>query len=415
MEQSELHAQVRTYLEKNLPRYLDLLRQMVNINSFTTNPDGVNALGQLTANAFAQLGFEAEFVASTQPDYGNHLVLTRLGRLNRKVGLISHLDTVFPPEEEQRNNFSWRQEGDLIYGPGTVDIKGGTVLMFMILEALAKFSPQVYEDLTWVLLLDASEEAIADDFGALCRQRLAGPQTLAGLIFEGGYAEDHEFWLVRCRKGMAVYEVEVEGKAAHAGTSHEQGANAIVQLSHIIQKLADMTDYERQVTVNVGVVAGGTVTNRVPHYAKAALEMRTFDPVVYDSVIDDISALNGHSSVVSANAGYPCHVAITLRRQTAPWPPNEDTDRLIAIWEEAAVSLGYRIVREYRGGLSDGNHFWDVIPTLDGLGVAGGNAHCSERSADGSKEQEYCRVSSFVPKALLNMMGILNLVEKGGS
>ncbi|HMQ56322.1 MAG TPA: hypothetical protein PKD98_29850, partial [Anaerolineae bacterium] len=85
----------------------------------------------------------------------------------------------------------------------------------------------------------------------------------------------------------------------------------------------------------------------------------------------------------------------------------------LAVWQEAAESLGLRVEPERRGGLSDGNHIWRQIPTLDGLGPAGGNAHCSERSADGSKDQEYVLVSSFVPKALLNIVAILRLIKAG--
>jgi glutamate carboxypeptidase len=99
-----------------------------------------------------------------------------------------------------------------------------------------------------------------------------------------------------------------------------------------------------------------------------------------------------------------------MTRKTPPWPRNEATERLFAVWQAAAGELGYRVVPEERGGLSDGNHFWHVIPTVDGLGPSGGNAHCSEHSDDGSKEQEYVLVSSFVPKALLNMVAVLKLV-----
>ncbi len=404
-------ADVRSYLEGRLPHYLDQLRQMVNINSFTINPEGVNSLGMLTAEAFRTLGFSAEFIQSAHADYGKHLILTRPGTSGRQIGLVSHLDTVFPPEEERRNGFSWRTEGDRIYGPGTVDIKGGTVLMAMMLDALQAMRPDVYNEITWVVLLDASEEADAEDFGELCRQRLSVPETLACLIFEGGYAEDGRFWLVRARKGMAVYGVTAEGRAAHAGTSHKQGANAIVQLAEVIQRLADMTDYDHDVTVNVGVVSGGTVTNRVPHQAQALLEMRTFDPARHEATMAEIAALNGHSSVSSGDGDYPCQVTIDLLRKTAPWPPNPSTDGLIDTWREAAGHLGYRIATEERGGLSDGNLLWYHVPTLDGLGVSGGNAHCSERSDNGSKDQEYCLISSFVPKALLNLVGILLLVR----
>jgi glutamate carboxypeptidase len=309
------------------------------------------------------------------------------------------------------NNFAWREEGDRIYGPGTSDIKGGTVLIYMMLDALHRYAPEAYEDITWVILLDASEEADAEDFGHLCLQRLGGPETMASLIFEAGNKTNNDFQVVVARKGMAVCHVAVQGKAAHAGSAHQNGANAIVQLAHVIQQLAAITDYKRDLTVNVGVVAGGTVTNRVPHYAEAALEMRAFRPSIYESALAEILALNGQSSVNSANGNYFCQVHIQVVRKTAPWPRNEATDRLLRLWQEAADSLGFCVLPEERGGLSDGNHFWRQLPTLDGLGPAGGNAHCSEQSPDGSKEQEYCLVSSFVPKTLLNITAVLRLIQ----
>jgi glutamate carboxypeptidase len=412
MAERHLAGRVRAFLEINLPTYLETLRQMVAINSFTANPAGVNELGQVTAELFAQLGFSAEMIPSVNPENGNHLIMTRSGSSQQRIGLVSHLDTVFPPQEEMSNDFHWRREGDRIYGPGTVDIKGGTVLIYMVLAALQEEVPDLYESMNWVVLVDASEEDDAEDFGRICRERLEGAETLACLIFEGGYQEKEEFWVVRMRKGMAVYEVNVEGKAAHAGTSHNQGANAIVQMAHTIQKLAEMTDYDKRVTVNVGVVSGGTVTNRVPHFAQAKLEMRTFDSGLYESVMADIASLSNHSVVRSNHKDYPCQVSIRLLRKTAPWPVNEATDRLISIWQKVGATLGYRVLPEERGGLSDGNLFWHCFPTLDGLGVAGGNAHCSERSANGSKDQEYCQVSSFVPKALLNVLSIIELVRQ---
>src|SRR5206468_9526957 len=122
------------FLDAQMPAALELVRQMVCINSFTGNREGVNKLGRLTADCFASLDFTAEFVASVNANYGDHLVLTRKGRSNRSVALVSHLDTVFPPEEELRNNFRWQPEGDRIYGPGTHDIKGGTAMMWLVLQ-----------------------------------------------------------------------------------------------------------------------------------------------------------------------------------------------------------------------------------------------------------------------------------------
>jgi len=264
----DIHQQLTAYLQPNLASYLDLLRQMVSINSYTANAAGVNAVGDLTAAAFADLGFTVEKVPSANPAYGCHLVLTRPARSSPadapQIGLVSHLDTVFPPEEEAANDFSWRREGDRCYGPGTVDCKGGTAGIYMTLAALQAVAPQAYDAVTWVVLVDASEERDAFDFQDLCLRRLAG-NTLACLIYEGGFTENGAYTAVVARKGMAVYHVTVEGRGAHAGSAHEEGANAIVQLADTIGRIAALTDYGHELTFNVGRVAGGTVTNRVPH------------------------------------------------------------------------------------------------------------------------------------------------------
>ena len=405
------YEQLTAFLTPKLPFYLDLLAQMVRINSFTSNWQGVNQLGDLTATGFAELGFTTARVPSVNPQYGNHLVLTRPGRSGRKIGLVTHLDTVFPPDEEARNDFSWRREGERVYGPGTVDIKGGTVVIYMMLDAIRALAPDVYNDVTWIVLADASEEAEAADFGALCVEKLA-PDALACLVFEGGYvsATAKELNVVVARKGMAVYRLLVDGKGAHAGAAHALGANAIVQMADVIQKVAAMTDYERNLTFNVGTVAGGTVVNRVPHLATATVEMRVFDPVVYDEALARMLALNGYASVFSQD-GFACQVSVEVMRRLPAWPVNPETDRLFDIWARAAATAGFRAIREHRGGLSDGNHFWHALPTLDALGPSGGNAHCSERSADGSKDQEFALVPSFVPKAALNALGILALTQ----
>src|SRR5215472_8868330 len=145
---------LREILQRQLPATLEWLKQMVNINSFTTNREGVNRLGRLTAEAFRPLGFSAEFVPSTNPAYGDHLVLARRGSTPRNLLLISHLDTVFPPEEEERNRFHWQPEGERIFGPGTIDIKGGTAMMWLVLTALREHAPEAFEQITWKLLWD---------------------------------------------------------------------------------------------------------------------------------------------------------------------------------------------------------------------------------------------------------------------
>lgn len=381
---------------------------MVAINSFTLNPEGVNQLARFTAESFAPLGFTAEYVASTNPKFGQHLVLTRRGRGERSIAMISHLDTVFPAEEERRNNFHWSVEGDRIFGPGTHDIKGGTVMMWLVLQALQAQAPAVFEDLTWKLFLNSSEEMFSPDFGDVCRARF-GKKTLAALVFEAEGRLGSECLLVTARKGRATWRVTVAGRGSHAGGKHSHGANAVVQLGQLLPQIAAITDYSRGLTVNVGTISGGTVLNRVPHEAVAEGELRAFDGEAYRQGLEQLFALAGPGAVQSSVDGFRCAVQVEILTESRPWPRNAASEQLCDFWVQAGRELKHPVSGYERGGLSDGNQIWDVVPTLDGLGPWGDGDHCSERSADGSKVPEFVEISGMVPKAVLNVVAILKL------
>jgi glutamate carboxypeptidase len=401
------------FLEGQMPAALEMLRQMVAINSFTENREGVNRLGRFTADCFAPLGFTSESVRSANPGFGDHLALTRPGRSPKSIALVSHLDTVFPPEEEARNNFRWQPEGERIYGPGTHDIKGGTVMMWLVLSALRTQAPAIFEEVTWKLFWNSSEEMLSHDFGELCRRRF-DRETLAALVFESEGRFGDERLMVVARKGRATWRVAVAGRGAHAGARHRHGANAVVELARTIQRIAALTDYSRELTFNVGTVRGGTVLNRIPHEATAEGEFRAFTPEAYARGKEGLLALAGPGEVRSLVDRYSCEVKVEILSESRPWPRNPDTDRLLRLWVEAGKETGIAVDCEERGGLSDGNFLWDAVPTLDGLGPWGDHDHCSERSADGSKLPEYVEVTSFVPKATLNSIAILKILESAG-
>ncbi len=407
----KLHKQLTNHLEAHLHSSLDLLKLMVDINSFTANGAGVNELGRITAAAFQPLDFEPEFIPSRTRTYGDHLFLTRMGRTPRSIVLVSHLDTVFPPEEEQSNNFHWQMENDRVYGPGTVDIKGGTVMIHATLSAIQAVMPETFEEITWHIVLNAAEEDLAPNFSETTR-RLLSSDTLACLVFEGGAQDQDCFRLVTARKGRAMYRVVAEGRGAHAGSKHQSGVNAVVQIADTICKIAALTNYDDALTFNVGSVGGGTVVNRVPHYAEAEVEMRAFTVEAYNAGKQSILALNGDSVVTSPVDGLKSTVAVEICEETSPWPQNAGTEKLFAVWKRVANEIGIMLEEEHRGGLSDGNYLWDVVPTIDGLGPVGDNAHCSERSGDGSKVPEYMKISSFVSKAALNSLAIIALASE---
>jgi glutamate carboxypeptidase len=395
---------------RDLPEALNFLRRMVEINSFTANAAGVNAVGGLVAEAFAPLGFRESRVPAARREFGDHWFLATESRGERPtVAFVSHLDTVFSEEEERRNKFVWREEGTRIHGPGTNDIKGGTALAWLMLTAMRREMPELFKSVNWMLALNAREEVDSADFGAACRRIFPG-NTAACLVLEADSGSNGDFCVVGQRKGRATFEVKVEGRGAHAGSQHARGANAIVELARVVGEISALTDYAAGVTVNVGSIRGGTVNNRIPHEAVASLEMRAWSPQAFESARAAILAFSGEGVVRSAD-GYPCGIAVSQLDETPPWPENPETRRLVELWAASGRQLGLPMRWESRGGLSDGNVLWEHFPTLDGLGPCGDFSHCSERSADGSKEQEWVDTASFVPKAQLNAAAIALLLE----
>lgn len=382
--------------ERHLPEALDWLKRMVEVNSFTTHPEGVARLGHLTAQCFAGLGLTAEFVPAANPAYGEHLFLRRGD--GPPVVLVTHLDTVFPPEEERRHDFRWREQDGRFYGPGTVDNKGGTILIWLMLRVLQELRPERFAATSWLIAANAAEEVVGSDFADRTRERCpAGARAV--LVFEGGPRDAEGWHVVAARKGRLEYCLTASGRAAHAGSGFSQGINAVVELAALLPRLAALSDPARELTVNIATCHGGTVLNRVPHEAVAELEIRAFDPAVLAAAGRAVEACAGRSQ-----AG--ADIRVERLGQTRAWPGDDATARLSECWQSAGAGLGLPVVVEARGGLSDANYLHDLAPTLDGLGPAGGNAHCSERSADGSKLPEYVERDSFAPKAALNLAAL---------
>jgi len=249
---------------------------------------------------------------------------------------------------------------------------------------------------------------LSHDFGDVCRAHF-DEGTLAALVYEAEGRLGLESLMVVARKGRATWRITVSGRGSHAGGKHRHGANAIVQLAHTLQRVATLTDYSRDLTFNVGTVSGGTVLNRVPHEAVAEGELRAFTPEACADGKAALLSLAGSGEVRSIADRFACEIKVEILTESRPWPRNPGTDRLAELWCEAGCSLGLPVNIEQRGGLSDGNLIWDAVPTLDGLGPWGDNDHCSERSADGTKVPEYVNVTSFVPKAALNVLAIQKL------
>ena len=400
------------YLQENLPSYLKMLRELVSINSFTHNLFGVNKVAQTTKNYFAPMGFTEQRIESSSPNTAAYQFLIRKGSGAKTIALITHHDTVFTENEESENNFKWREDGDRIYGPGTIDIKGGTIMIFIVLSAIKEFAPRLFEDTTWIICCNSCEEILSEGFGRACLDLLPA-STSAALVFEAVRLRDAtDFRILTSRKGRETYRISVEGRSAHAGNAHGDGINAIVELAHIISNISSFTDYSREITVNVGVISGGTLFNRVPSNATADVEIRSFDPSAFPKFRQLLAELAANPMVSSAADGKRSRINIECLSSCASWPENQNSSQLAEIWQLVGKSLGLQVLTARSGGLSDGNYLWQKFPTIDALGPVGDGDHCSENNPSTGKVQEFVKVSSIVPKALLNILAIIQLLQK---
>jgi glutamate carboxypeptidase len=405
-------TQTQKHLNGKFDEYIAILKEMVAINTFSENAMGINQLSDYTEKLFAKLQFKAEYVQSDQLKSGKHLLLTRKGLTEKSIICITHLDTVFTAEEEKNNSFCWRIEQNKIYGPGTQDIKGGTLCIYMMLEALSEVFPDLFNNITWKVYCDATEETKSDDFGNLCKQAVQAQNenTLGCLVFESGELDGFTHKLVTARKGRNVIKIAAKGKSAHSGSEHANGANAILHLCDVLIEAQKVNDYSKELTVNVGLVTGGTVLNRIPDQAAAVIEMRAFDNNIMQEGLKKISELTNLQGRGSVDKKYICTTQVEFERDVPAWPQNKGSVKLFEIWQEAGKILGVDVLSEKRGGISDGNWIAEIVPTIDGLGPAGGNCHCCEFGNDGS-QQEYINSDSLIPKTMLNVLAVYTLCQ----
>ena len=410
MPEKTITTGIRSSIREFYPDALKLLKRLVNTGSYSLDPDGVNAVGDILADEFEKLGFVAGKVQSTDSRCGQHLLLSKPGTGHTSLLLVGHLDTVYSDEELKKNEFKWRVENDRIYGPGTVDVKGGNVMIWLLLKALQNADPVYFDSVHWQVHFNAAEELLGVDF-AEASARSLHPKTKAALVFEYGPTEGRDWKILTGRKGRAHFKIQVEGKAAHAGHP-EQGANAIRQLAELIPQIEDLTDLSKGLTANVGLIQGGDACNTIPQYAEASAEVRATCKEILDAAIEKVLALEGEGTVKAAESGYACKIHINLLDKTDAWDPqNPESQMLLSIWQAAGRKLELEVDRYQRGGLSDGNYLAaHGLPTLDGLGPDGGNLHNSRNDPTDGIEPEYVRIDTFAEKTLLNAIAIRMLV-----
>jgi glutamate carboxypeptidase len=342
------------------------LKSLVETESPSHDKAAVDRVGALVVKEARRLGAQVEILPNQET--GDH-ILARFfpgpGRTVRPDGggpilLLCHMDTVFPLGTLSR--MPYREADGKIFGPGVLDMKSGIVISLAAIEEAQK------SGLTRpVTLLCTSDEEIGSHTSRPWIESLAKESALV-LVLESAMPDGS---LKTWRKGVGDFVVKTKGRAAHAGGFHKMGRNAIEEMAHQVIAIQKLTDYERQTTLNVGVIRGGTVSNVVPDHAEIVVDVRVMQPSEWDRLESEMKnlkpVLDGTSIAVSG----------ALNRPPMPF------DDTMKITFEKAASIAARIGLDLKasgtGGGSDANFVAPLgVPVLDGLGAVGEGPH-SER------------------------------------
>lgn len=348
------------YFEARRDQIIATIRELVEIESPSDNKPAVDRLGEIAAQKFANLGGEIHVHRAARS--GNHLQVDFPAKSDSKpILLLGHYDTVYPLGTLAK--MPCRVDGDKLTGPGVLDMKSGIAQMLYAIGAL-KDGNGIRRPLTVLLV---SDEEVGSDSSRSITESLA-KKSEAVLVLEPSYGKNGA--AKTARKGVGEYQLRVTGKASHAGLDFEKGVNAIVELSRQIEQISSFTDLKKGLTLNVGVVSGGSRTNVVPAEATAQIDVRIArlkDAAGIDKKMHTLRPFNRK-----------CKLEITggINR-----PPMERTAGVAALYAKAADiarNSGWKLGEAAVGGGSDGNFTAGLgIPTLDGLGGVGDGAHAT--------------------------------------
>lgn len=369
------------------PDLIHLWEQVVNIDSGSGYSKGLRQVGRIVGDFCARQGMQVEYQQIGDTDSEWNICAHKTGTGEKSILLLAHMDTVFPEGTATARPF--RTDDEWAYGPGVSDCKGGLVLALYAVQILKELGISSYRQLTCCFNCD--EEVSSPKSKALIMQ-LAKQHDYV-LSLEPGQTNDG---VIAWRKGVAKLKVEVLGKSSHAGSDPDKGCNALIELTHQIQRISLLADKEKQTTVTFTKAIAGDRLNVVPDYAQAWADIRASFPEEFERIEREARALVGVPTVEGTRTN------ITLTEGRPPFAPNEGTNRLIAKAETIYSELGRVLKSGGAGGASDANLAAAVgAIVLDSLGpIKGGPNHTPD---------EKTRLESLVPRLYLLVRLIMDL------
>jgi glutamate carboxypeptidase len=348
-------------------REVDRLTEIVNMNSGTANIKGVTAIQNKVKPWFEAIGFKVTLVPNPDGEKVSApmLVAEMVGEKTETITFVMHADTVFEPSSpfqklKMTNEF-------LMNGPGTMDDKGGIV---MVLKALEDYLSVVKKPkYSLRVLVSPNEEVGSIGWWDTFHQFSQSSWLVLGL--EPGH---DDYGIVQGRKGNIWYEINVKGKESHAGRDHAEGVNACQILAKKLEEIQKLTDYKKSITTSVGRMEGGQDKfNIVCGWAKAKIDIRVPDLASYLVITQKMQKILKDP-----------RITFSIIDETPAFNVNKISRPVIAKYLKAIEKIeGRKVLSHVSGGVGDVNHFSrEGVIIMDGLGPVGGHAHTEQEFLD---------------------------------
>jgi glutamate carboxypeptidase len=367
--------------------YLADLERLVNIDCGSYTPEGVDRIGEFVASFMTAHGAAVERRPDPEGRFGATVIGTWRGGPESVGGprllLIGHMDTVFDPGTAAERPFAVRD--GIATGPGVTDMKSGLLAGVYAIKALLAAGPLPFERLTYVANPD---EEIGSPSSTPHIREIAADSDVC-LVLECARANGD---IVSSRKGILDARITIHGRAAHAGVEPEKGRSAILAAADLVTRLHGLNGRWAGVTVNVGVIAGGTRPNVVAERCSLEVDVRAVRRSDLEAAEAEIRSLVETLAVPDTTA--------ELAPMARWWPMEklERSGRLVGHAQAIVRRLGFEVRDAATGGASDANTTSGMgVPSIDGLGPIGGMDH---------SPAEYLEVASIVPRTAL-LAGLL--------
>lgn len=386
MSKAGLSQAVVSWLAAHETEMVALLGDLVNVDSGTYNKAGVDAAGEVLQRFWRAQGLSVSVIP--HETFGDALIADLPcpeAKDQRPVLMMGHRDTVFPDGEAARRPFTVRDGRG--YGPGVADMKSGLVIEAFVMAAFAACGAPGAP----LRMLTTSDEEIASP---ACAPDITAQAKLCRAVFNAepsrrnanAPAGNQNTQIVtRGRKGGVFMRVEAIGKAAHSGAHYERGRSAILDLAQKVAPLHALTDLQRGITVNVGLIGGGQTVNTIGPGAWMEIDLRYIEPPQREEAVSAIRKIVETPAVEGVSA------ELIIKGEFLPLVQTPESIRLLEAYTRAAAGYGITVTADFTGGCADsGLTAAAGCPTLCSVGPVGGGGHTPE---------EFIEMASLVPAA----------------